>query len=137
LPGATTFWRKLNLTRALGCLFIMGGTVRIIATRRVFAAFGIESLWAGHVYFLYIYKVLGAFVVLTGLLLWSLGGGNGWERKGVRMMKWGMIFVGLVMLGAGLAAGLSLLFYVADVVFAWFTALALAWEERRLSAFAS
>jgi hypothetical protein len=129
--------RKWNLTRILACLFVIGGIVRILATRKVFAAFGIGALWVGHAYFIYVYKVLGAFVILTGLVLWSLAGEGGGGRKSILVMTWGMVTVGLVMLGTGLSTGLPPQFYLFDVVFVWFVALVLFAGERRLNSPAS
>lgn len=125
---------KWNLTRILACLFILGGIVRVVATRRVFSAFGIGNLWVDHVYFIYVYKVLGGFVILTGLVLWSLAGEGRPARKGIRAMIWGMVVVGLVMLGTGLSTGLAPEFYLVDVAFAWFVALVLVARERSLAA---
>jgi hypothetical protein len=126
--------RKWNLTRILACLFVLGGIVRVFATRKLFVAFGIGGLWVDHAYFIYIYKVLGAFVILTGLVLWPLAGEGGECRKSIRMMTWGMVIVGLVMLAAGLSVGLPPLFYLIDVAFAWIVALVLFARARRLNA---
>ncbi len=125
--------RKWNLTRILACLFVMGGIVRVFATRKLFVAFGIGGLWSDHAYFIYIYKVLGAFVILTGLVLWSLAGEGGGGRKGTRVMTWGMVIVGLVMLGAGLSVGLPPPFYLIDAAFAWIVALVLFARAGRLA----
>ncbi len=124
---------KWNPTRILACLFILGGIVRVVATRRVFAAFGIGSLWIDQVYFVYVYKVLGGFVILTGLVLWSLAGEGGEGRKSARMMTWGMVVVGLVMLGTGLSTGLAPRLFLLDVAFVWLVALVLFARSRRLN----
>lgn len=122
---------KLRVIRFLAVLFIFGGIVRIVATSGLFSVLGMEDLWVDHAYFIYIYKVLGGFVILTGLLLWSLAGKAGEWVGGLRMMKWGMGIVGFVMLAAGWRSGLDVRFFLIDVVFSWLVAVLLYREQQR------
>ncbi len=115
----------------MAVLFIFGGIVRIVATSGLFSVLGMEDLWVDHAYFIYIYKVLGGFVILTGLLLWSLAGKAGEWVGGLRMMKWGMGIVGFVMLAAGWRSGLDVRFFLIDVVFSWLVAVLLYREQQR------
>lgn len=123
--------RKPSLLRVLALLLIVGGAVRVVATSKFFAAFGMAHLWVDHVYFLYAYKVLGAFVILTGLVLWSLTGEDDASVAGLQAMKWGMIVVGAVMLATGYRTGLGAEFYLMDVIFSWLVAALLHREARR------
>jgi hypothetical protein len=122
--------RRTIISRALALLFILGGTARIIANQNMFAAFGISELWVDDPYFVYIYKVLGAFVILTGLVLWFLGAKPGTGSDSARPVKWGMIVIGFVMLGTGLSQGLAAKFYIVDVAFSWLVAILLHNKRR-------
>ncbi|MEJ2637079.1 MAG: hypothetical protein P8184_17550 [Calditrichia bacterium] len=123
----------MKVIRFLAGLFIFGGIVRIVATSGLFSVLGMGDLWVDHAYFIYIYKVLGGFVILTGLLLWSLAGKAGEWTGGLRMMKWGMVIVGLVMLVTGWWSGLNVRFFLIDVVFSWLVAVLLHREQRQLA----
>jgi len=61
-----------TILRIIAIMFIFGGVVRLFANQYLFEAFGMDSLWPGHPYFIYIYSVLGAFVILTGLIVCAI-----------------------------------------------------------------
>jgi len=117
--------KSSTILRLMAALFVAGGLVRLIAGQRIFALGGIGELWVDDAYFVYIYKVLGAFVILTGLLLWSVSSPGKHQRSTLAALKWGMALVGLVMLAGGWAAGLPLVYYAPDFIFAFAVALLL------------
>jgi peptidoglycan/LPS O-acetylase OafA/YrhL len=85
------------------------------------------GLWSDHRYFLYIYRVLGAFVILTGLLLYSMGRNIRKNRAVLQTLQWGFVLVGVVMVLAGYFSGLHPFFYIPDFVFCFFIAGLLYW----------
>ena len=115
------------LALLMGFAVQRGGTCLVAALEEVvhrrrwarFRALLETSLW-----------VLGGFVLLTGLLLWAMARESNDRRTVLRIAKWGMIVVGLVMLGAGWSAGLALEYYVVDYLFCFAVAFVLhRWRE--------
>jgi hypothetical protein len=83
-----------------------------------------SELWVEHSYFIYIYRVLGSFVILTGLVLFAISK-NLEKYSGLRfILAIGFVIVGLVMMVTGILLKLPLIFYFPDFVFcfivAWF-----------------
>jgi len=115
--------------RILGALFIVGGVVRLLANRSMFAIFRMENLWLDEPYFIYIYKVLGGFVVTTGLLLFVVS-----SVRAVRAVKYGMVLTGSVMFVTGWWSGLPPVYYLIDGVFCCMVALVMHKVQGRLSA---
>jgi hypothetical protein len=119
-----------TVLRVVAALFIGGGIVRILADRRIFRIFRIADLWVDKPYFIYVYKVLGAFVILTGLVLWSVSEETNRSRSILRAEKTGLVLVGLIMAGTGQALRLPLLYYGPDFAFC----LAVAFLLHRMEA---
>jgi hypothetical protein len=115
---------KKKILQVLSILFIVGGIIRIIANRNLFAIFQMDDLWTDHLYFIYIYRVLGAFVIFTGLLLFAVSKNLKLYANLLPVLSAGFIIIGLVMLITGSLLQLPLMFYVMDFVFcfivAWF-----------------
>lgn len=105
-------------------LLVLGGFVRLFATRQTFQSFMIAELWASHPYFLYIYRVLGAFVVFTGVTMFVMSQES--ARYTRLLTLWGLcfLFIGIVMLIAGHMLHMSLLHYAFDFVFCFIIAAA-------------
>lgn len=123
--------RQRTILRAVAVLFIGGGTVRLLANQAVFTLAGMGDLWVDAPYFVYVYRVLGAFVVLTGLTLWSLAAEVGSTRRGVLFAELGLGLAAVVMLVTGWHTGLPARFYVVDVVFCVGVVFLLEWVRRR------
>jgi hypothetical protein len=100
--------------RVIAVTLLVGGAVRLAANKAVFHLFGIGELWTEHAYFHYIYRVLGAFVALAGILLLIVS--RNIERYSALLMGFtiGFTLLGLVMIASGLTAGLSPRHYVID-----------------------
>jgi hypothetical protein len=115
--------RQLNDTtksltlKVLAVLFILGGVVRLIAHRATFQAFLIGQLWSPHPYAIYIYRILGAFVVFVGISLFVTAQNPKHYATLLKMWSLGFIFIGIVMLLAGSLLRLSLIHYAPDFVF--------------------
>lgn len=111
-----------GLLRVISVLFVLGGAIRLFAGRTMFRVFGMEALWSDHAYFIYIYRVLGAFVILAGLTLLTISRDP--ERYSVlfRVFAAGFGLMGVVMLAAGVMVGLPVEFYLPDFVFCFILA---------------
>ena len=108
---------KRKFLQVLSILFIFGGIIRLFANRYIFKLFYMESLWIDHSYFIYIYRVLGSFVILTGIILFTISKDL---RKYVDLFCpfiIGFVVMGLVMLVTGILIDLPLIFYFPDFFF--------------------
>ena len=115
---------RKGLLQLLSVLFIIGGVVRLYADRALFELFRMGALWVDHPYFIYIYKVLGAFVILTGLVLFAISKDPGKYSLLYHTLTSGFVLIGLVMLVTGIMIKLPAIFYFPDFLFcfivAWF-----------------
>ena len=109
--------------RIISVLFVFGGAVRLIASRAMFQSFLIGQLWSSHPYSIYIYRVLGAFVVFTGISLFIAAQNPKHYAMLLRIWSLGFVFVGIVMLLAGIFLRLSLMHYAPDFVFCFIIAV--------------
>lgn len=123
--------RDKTLLRVVAVFFLVGGAVRLAASEPLFARVGIGVLWTDAPYFIYVYRVLGGFVFLTGLYLWSLAGLRRRMRGGVLAVEWGLILIACVMLVTGFNAGLRPQFYFPDIIFCGVVAVLLEGVQRR------
>lgn len=120
----------MALVRFVSVTLLVGGTVRIFATKVLFQAFGIGDLWMQTPYSLYIYRVLGGFVVLSGILLMIVAGAPEKYRRLLKGYTLGFSTIGVVMLVTGLASGLPLRYYLPDPVYCFLIA-GLLWHSGR------
>ena len=91
--------------------------MRLVANESTFQSFLIGDLWASHPYFLYIYRILGAFVLLIGITLFIIARDP--EKYSLILKTWGVSFflIGVLMFFAGYFIRLSLVHYLPDLAF--------------------
>ncbi len=106
-----------TILKIVALFFIFGGIVRLFANETVFSVFGMNNLWTNHDYFNYIYRVLGAFVILTGLIIYTISRDINKSLNILNTVKWGIFFTGLTMLISGLIVNLPIIFYLPDFLF--------------------
>ena len=124
--------RVRGLTVRFSAIALMfGGSVRIVASRRLFSLFGIGDLWPESSYSLYIYKVLGAFVVLVGVVLWMLSRNLIHYRRVFKGLAVGFLLVASVMILTGFFLGLSAGHFIVDPIFCLLLASLFWWVGRR------
>ena len=124
--------RQYSLTIRLSAIaLILGGTTRIIASRRLFTLFGIRELWPGNPYSLYIYRVLGGFVIALGIVLWLTSKRPDHYRLIVKGLSAGFLLLAFVMLLSGLLLKISLAHFLVDPLFCFMLACLLWWAARR------
>ena len=121
---------KAALLRFVAVSLLVGGAFRIFATRSLFRAFGIGDLWVQTPYAKYIYRVLGGFVVLSGILLMVVSGSLQSNRRLLKGYALGFAVIGAVMLVTGLTSVLPLRYYLPDPVYC-FLIVAVFWYASR------
>ncbi len=109
--------------RILGYLFLFGGVVRLFADENLFELFYMQDAWTDHPYFIYIYRVLGAFVILTGLLIIRISRDPAMHREIMYMLMWGFLVIGGVMLVTGILADLPIYLFALDALFVFILAI--------------
>lgn len=114
---------KPLILKIISVLLIFGGAVRLIANRATFQSFLIEQLWSSHPYSIYIYRVLGAFVVFTGISLFTAAQNPKRYAHLLKIWSLGFVFIGIVMLLAGILLRLSLAHYAPDFAFCFIIAV--------------
>ena len=106
-----------SILQIISMMLIFGGLVRLFANKAAFEIFGMKNLWIEQKYFIYIYKVLGSFVILTGLLFFSISKNIENNLNVLNIMKWGLIIIGITMTISGFYLRLSLLLFAPDFIF--------------------
>lgn len=99
--------------------------MRILANEDIFRFFQMEHLWSNEPFFIYIYKLLGVFVLWMGILLF-IASKNVSRYRGVvlgSVIGLGLFFV--VSLVTGFSAGLRLLYFIVDSIFSLFLVVVL------------
>jgi hypothetical protein len=125
---------KCKLLLLISLAFIIGGVVRIVANEDIFRFFRMEHLWSNEPFFVYIYKLLGVFVLWMGILLF-IASKNVSRYRGVvlgSVIGLGLFFV--VSLLTGFSVGLGLLYFMVDSVFSLFLVMVLYLIYRNASA---
>jgi len=113
---------RKRMLQIFSVLFIFGGIVRLFANRTIFNILHMEELWVEHAYFIYIYRVLGSFVILTGLILFVISKSLEKYSNLYFVLTIGFVLIGLVMLVTGVLLKLPLIFYFTDFVFCFIVA---------------
>lgn len=114
---------KKKLLLIISLLFMLGGIVRLFANEGTFGIFQMAHLWSGDPFFVYVYKVLGVFVVWMGILLFVASKDVVRYRGIIRGSILGLLLFFIVSLWTGLATGLGLRYFLVDAVFALFLAV--------------
>ena len=110
----------LFMVMFLFLLLMLGGIVRLLANESVFRIFAMEHLWSGDPFFVYVYKLLGVFVVWMGILLFVASRDTIRYRGTIRGSILGLFLFFIVSLWTGLATGLGLQYFLVDSIFSLF-----------------
>ena len=117
---------KKRLLLIISLLFMLGGIVRLFANQSTFGAFQMAHLWSGDPFFVYIYRLLGVFVVWMGILLFVASRDIIRYRGIIRGSILGLLLFFIVSLWTGLATGLGLHYFLVDSIFSLFLAALLS-----------
>ncbi len=107
--------RKILLIISLA--FMAGGVGRLVANEGVFRIFRMEHLWSGEPFFIYIYKLLGVFVLWMGIILFVCSKDVVKYRGIIRGSILALLLFFVVSLLTGFATGLGFRFFLVDAVF--------------------
>ena len=107
------------ILQIIALTMIFGGVVRLLANETTFEIFKMGNLWVDDKYFIYIYRVLGAFVILIGLLFFSISKNIQKNINVLNAMKYGLILVGTIMAIAGYHIKLPFVYYFPDFIFCY------------------
>ena len=109
----------------LGVLMTLGGLIRIFANQMLFELFFMGQLWSQDPYFIYIYKVLGAFVSFTGASFIVVSFNISKFQSLLKTWSIMFLFIGVVMIFAGFLSGIPLFFFLPDFLFCFLVAILL------------
>jgi len=109
--------------RILSILIIIGGLVRLVANAQTFQSFMIGELWMSHPYFIYIYRMLGAFVVSTGVTMFVIAHDPVRYARILRVWGFCFLFVAVVMFLVGYFLRMTFVHYAFDFTFCVLIAL--------------
>jgi hypothetical protein len=113
------------LLKIFSVLIVFGGLIRLVASQQTFQSFMIEELWVSHPYFLYIYRILGAFVVLAGITMFVMSRNPVHYSRILKLWSLCFLFIGIVMFIAGFLLNMSFLHYAFDFIFCFVIAAVL------------
>jgi len=111
------------ILKVVSVLITLGGVVRLVAGRQTFQSFLIGELWVGHSYFVYVYRVLGAFVVFTGITMFCIAQNPSQYSSLLKVWGFCFLFVAMVMFLAGYFLHMSFIHYAFDFAFCVLIAL--------------
>jgi hypothetical protein len=114
---------KRTVLLIVSILLMVGGIVRVFANKGLFKMFAMEHLWVDHPFFIYIYKLLGVFVIWIGILFFICSKDLVQSKPIIKGSIIGLILFFLVSLITGLWTGLELQFFLVDSLFALFLAI--------------
>ena len=110
---------KRTILRIISLAFMLGGIGRLVANEGVFRIFAMEHLWSSEPFFIYIYKLLGVFVLWMGMILFVCSKDVVRYKGVIRGSILGLLLFFVVSLWAGFATGLGLKFFLVDSIFSW------------------
>lgn len=108
---------RQGILKVISVLILIGGLVRLFAGRKIFESFLISELWSSHPYFIYVYRVLGSFVVFVGAMLFMIAHDSHRNAKLLAVCGYSFSFIACVMFLNGLFLKISFLHYAFDFSF--------------------
>lgn len=108
---------KRTILLIISLAFLIGGIGRLVANEGVFRIFGMAHLWSGEPFFIYIYKLLGVFVIWMGILLFVSSRDVIRYRGIIRGSILGLLLFFVVSLLTGHSVGLKLQYFLVDSIF--------------------
>lgn len=121
---------KRRVLLIISMLLILGGIVRLLANEALFKMFAMEQLWLDHPFFIYIYKLLGVFVLWIGIIFFVCAKDLVKYRAIIRGSIIGLFLFFIVSLLTGILTGLELQFFLVDSIFALLLAVLLCFFQK-------
>lgn len=116
---------KRKILLIISILFLIGGIGRLLVNEGIFRFLMMEHLWSGDPFFVYIYRLLGVFVIWIGIILFICSKDIVRYRSMIigSILALALFFV--VSLVTGLCVGLGLRFFLVDSIFSLFLVVVL------------
>ena len=108
---------KRRILLIISLCFFIGGIGRLVANEGVFRIFRMEHLWSGEPFFIYIYKLLGVFVIWVGIILFVCSKDVVKYKSIIRGSILALLLFFVVSLLTGFVTGLGLKFFLVDSIF--------------------
>lgn len=108
---------KRTVLLIISMLFMLGGIVRLFAGECTFRFFQMGHLWSGDAYFVYIYRLLGVFVIWAGSILFVCSRDVVRYRGVIVASILALILFFVVSLLIGFGTGLGPKFFLVDSIF--------------------
>ncbi|KPK99572.1 MAG: hypothetical protein AMJ90_09335 [candidate division Zixibacteria bacterium SM23_73_2] len=122
--------KKSKTLLVISILLVIGGLVRLAATQTLFEFFGMENLWSGEPFFIYIYKILGVFVIWTGIILFICSKDLIKYKSIIKGSILTLFLFSVVSLWTGFSVGLKLRYFLVDSFFSLFLIIILLVFQR-------
>ena len=123
--GARSKMIKRKILLVISICFLIGGIARLLANEGVFRLFMMEHLWSGDPFFIYIYRLLGVFVIWIGIILFLCSKDIAKYRSIIVGSMFALALFFVVSLVTGLCVGLGLKFFLVDSIFSLFLVIVL------------
>jgi len=125
---------KSKILLIISLAFMLGGIGRLLANESVFRFFQMKHLWLDDPFFVYIYKLVGVFVIWIGIFLF-ISSQDVQRYKGMVLGSiLGLALFFVVSLLTGFFAGLEYLYFIVDSIFSLFLIVVLYLIYRKASA---
>ena len=111
------------ILKVVSVLIILGGAVRLVASRQTFQSFLIGELWIGNSYFVYVYRVLGAFSIFTGITILFVAQNPSQYSRLLKVWGFCFLFIAIIMFLVGYFLHMSFIHYAFDFIFCLLIAL--------------
>ena len=111
------------ILKVVSVLIILGGAVRLVASRQTFQSFLIGELWIGNSYFVYVYRVLGAFSIFAGITIFCVAQNPDQYSRLLKVWGFCFLFIAIVMFLTGYVLHMSFVHYGFDFTFCVLIAL--------------
>jgi hypothetical protein len=107
---------KEIILRTFAFLFIIGGVIRIFATQSTFYKLRIGYFWVQDDYFIFVNRIMGGIVLLTGILFLGVAKDMVRFRYILGHFALGLFFLILIIGISGYLLGFPIYSFIADVI---------------------
>jgi hypothetical protein len=115
----------------ISIIFFIGGIGRLLANECWFKFFRMEHLWSGEPFFIYLWKLLGVFVIWIGIFLFVASKDVVKYKEIIKGSILGLALFFVVSLLAGFITGLGLQHFLVDSIFSLFLIIILFMIQKK------
>ncbi len=104
------------ILKAFALLFLVGGVIKVFATQSTFISLRIGYFWVDNDYFIFVNRIMGGVLILSGALFWSISKDLQRFRYVLGGYSFGLLTLAVIIGISGYMLHLSLFSYIADVI---------------------